>query len=102
MLNKDIDKILYDEDGKVCGVQSGTEVAKAKMVICSPSYVINTGNAKKVKVIGKVIRCICILNHPIPHTKDVPSVQIILPQKQTGRNSGLFIIYFSLKIFSLS
>lgn len=44
MLNTDIDKIIYDESGKVCGVQSGNQIAQCKMVVCDPSYVIKTGN----------------------------------------------------------
>lgn len=44
------------------------------MVICSPSYAINTGNKEHVKPLGKVIRAICIMDHPIPNTKDTPSV----------------------------
>jgi len=88
MLNKDIDKIEYDEDGMVKAVVSGSEVCKTKMVICSPSYVLKTGNPGKVKSIGKVIRTICIMDHPIPNTNKFASVQIIIPQRQTGRNSG--------------
>lgn len=88
MLNKDIDKVLFDESGKVCGVQSGEEIAKCKMVICHPSYMLNTGNAGKVKVAGKAIRCICILDHPIPDCAKYPSLQLIIPQRQVGRNSG--------------
>merc|ERR550525_2256294 len=38
MLNKPVDGFEYDADGKVCGVRSGEEVAKAKVVICDPSY----------------------------------------------------------------
>jgi len=53
------------------------------MVICAPSYAIKTGLATKVKPVGKAIRCICIMDHPIPGTgpkgKEVPSVQIIIP-----------------------
>ena len=37
---------------------------------------------------GQVVRCICLLDHPIPNTKDALSTQIIIPQKQVGRNSG--------------
>lgn len=88
MLNKDIDKILYGEDGQVNAVVSGSEVCKTRMVICSPSYVLKTGNASKVKAIGQVIRCICLMDHPIPNTNNLPSVQIILPQRQLGRASG--------------
>jgi Rab GDP dissociation inhibitor len=95
MLNKDIDKVLFDEEGKVCGVQSGTEIAKTKMLICNPTYMINSGLNQKVKSIGKVIRCICIMDHPIPGTKDLPSVQVIIPQKQTGRKSDIYVMMVS-------
>jgi len=74
MLNKDIDKILFDEDGKVCGVQSGTEKSECKMVICGPTYAINCGLQDRVKSTGKIIRVICLMDHPIPKTKDVPSI----------------------------
>jgi Rab GDP dissociation inhibitor len=88
MLNKDIDQVLFDENGKICGVKSGDETAKCKMLICHPSYLIKTGNEKKVKSIGKVVRCICILDHPLPNTGNVPSLQMIIPQRQVGRKSG--------------
>lgn len=80
MLNQDIDKINIEE-GKVVGVQSGEQKAKCKMLICSPSYAIKCGMQAKVKSVGTVIRAICILDHPIPNTKDIPSCQIIIPQK---------------------
>jgi len=89
MLNKPIDEILFDSNGKVTGVRSGSEVAKAPLVICDPSYVKDIKG--HVKSRGKVIRSICILDHPIPNTKDSTSTQIIVPQKQTGRNSDIFI-----------
>jgi len=62
MLNKKVDKFLFDENGKVSGVQSGEEIAKTKMVICSPVYCIQAGLKDKVKKIGNIIRCICILD----------------------------------------
>ena len=89
MLNKDIDKIIYDENGKVQAVGSGNEVCKTKMVICSPSYLIKTGNQAKVKNVGKIIRVICIMDHVIPNTNNNPSAQLIIPQRQTGRKSGI-------------
>eukprot|EP00345_Euplotes_harpa_P017515 CAMPEP_0168340182 /NCGR_PEP_ID=MMETSP0213-20121227/13908_1 /TAXON_ID=151035 /ORGANISM="Euplotes harpa, Strain FSP1.4" /LENGTH=456 /DNA_ID=CAMNT_0008346363 /DNA_START=12 /DNA_END=1382 /DNA_ORIENTATION=+ len=89
MLNKSIDEILFDSNGKVTGVKSGSEVAKAPLVICDPSYVKDTKG--HVKSVGKVIRSICILDHPIPDTHDATSCQIIMPQKQTGRNSDIFV-----------
>ena len=87
MLNTPVDEILF-EDGKVCGVRSGDGVAKAPLIICDPSYV---RDLKKTKVVGKVIRAICILDHPIPDTNNVASIQIILPQKQLKRKSGKYL-----------
>jgi len=95
MLNKDIDKFIYDADGKVTGVQSGEETAKVKMVICSPSYMINTGHKDKVKTVGKVIRCICIMDHPIDNTNKSASCQIIIPQRQIGRKSDIYVMMVS-------
>jgi len=45
----------------------------------------------KVKAVGKVIRTICILDHPIPNTNDASSCQIILPQKQVNRQNDIYI-----------
>ena len=54
----------------------------------SGSSALPSGQAVKI---GKVVRCMCILNHPIPDTNDSYSCQIVLPQKQvraavTGAN----------------
>merc|ERR1740123_662510 len=81
MLHKPVDGFVYGDDGKVCGVRSGDEVAKCKMVICDPSYAAPT----KSKVMGQIIRCICILGAPIPEVKNKDgkpalSCQIIIPQ----------------------
>ena len=88
MLNRDIEEILYDENGNFKGIKSQGEEAYGKILITEPSYVQKFG---KVKSIGKVIRRICILNHSIPDTKDVASCQIILPQKQINRKNDIFI-----------
>jgi len=86
MLDKPIDEIVYNDQGEVVGVKSQGEVAKCKAVICDPSYVTN-----KVKKTGQVIRAICILNHPIPNTDDVDSVQLIIPQNQVQRKHDIYI-----------
>ena len=77
MLNTKVDEILFNGD-KVCGIKSGGESAKAPIVICDPSYV---SGLNKVKATAKVVRAICIMDHPIPHTGDAASCQVILPQK---------------------
>jgi Rab GDP dissociation inhibitor len=85
MLAKPVDEIVFD-GGKVVGVKSGGEIAKCKQVYCDPSYVPD-----KAKKIGKVVRAICLLNHPIANTNDAQSCQIIIPQKQVGRRSDIYI-----------
>jgi Rab GDP dissociation inhibitor len=92
MLSKGIDEILFDEHGKVAGVRSGSEVARAPLVLCDPSYVINIG---KVRSTGRVIRAICVLNHPIGDADNQPSGQIIIPQKQTGRSNDIYVSFVS-------
>lgn len=41
MLDKQVDEIVFDADGKVSGVRSGGEIAKCKQVYCDPSYIPN-------------------------------------------------------------
>jgi|EP00927_Polykrikos_kofoidii_P086033 Rab GDP dissociation inhibitor len=96
MLNKPVDGFVYDDDGKVCGVKSGDEVARAKQVICDPSY----AGPQKTEVKAKIIRCICILSAPIPDTKKTDgtpalSVQIILPQSQLNRKNDVYVMMVS-------
>lgn len=93
MLNNAIEEFVYDENGKVNGVKSKTgEIAKCKMVLCDPSYVLNT---KKVLKVGEIIRCICILGSPIPNTNNATSCQIIIPQKQIQRKHDVYISLIS-------
>lgn len=56
-------------------------------MICDPSYTTND----RLKPAGKVIRAICLLDHPIPNTNNATSVQIILPAKQMGRHTDMYI-----------
>ena len=80
MLNKPIEEIIM-QNGKVIGVKSEGEIARCKQLICDPSYVKDW-----VEKVGQVIRVICILSHPIKHTNDANSCQIVIPQtKSTGR-----------------
>ncbi|KAJ6366690.1 hypothetical protein OIU77_003132 [Salix suchowensis] len=76
MLNKPGCKVEFDEEGKVAGVTSEGETAKCKKV---------------VRKVGKVARAIAIMSHPIPSTDESHSVQVILPQKQLGRRSDMYL-----------
>ncbi|KAF4527252.1 hypothetical protein B566_EDAN006971 [Ephemera danica] len=85
MLDKPVDEIVL-QDGKVVGVRSGEEIAKCKQIYCDPSYVPD-----KAKKTGQVIRCICLMDHPVSNTNDALSTQIIIPQKQVGRKSDIYV-----------
>ena len=89
MLDKQIDEIVM-EGGKVVGVKSGGETAKCKQVYCDPTYCPDV-----VRKVGQVVRCICLLDHPLPNTKDSLSSQIIIPQKQVGRGSDIYVTMVS-------
>jgi Rab GDP dissociation inhibitor len=94
MLNTNVDEFLY-EDGKAVGIKAtmtGVEEmkfeTKAKMILADPSYF-----STKAKVIGHVLRAICILKHPLAGTNDSDSSQLIIPQSQVGRKNGqLYLI----------
>uniref|UniRef100_A0A6N2LNN0 Guanosine nucleotide diphosphate dissociation inhibitor n=1 Tax=Salix viminalis TaxID=40686 RepID=A0A6N2LNN0_SALVM len=79
-------KVEFDEEGKVAGVTSEGETAKCKKVVCDPSYLTN-----KVRKVGRVARAIAIMSHPIPSTDESHSVQVVLPQKQLGRRSDMYL-----------
>lgn len=86
MLDKPVDEIVK-KNGVVVGVRSGTETASCKQVFCDPTYV-----PELVHKAGQVVRCICLLDHPIPNTGDALSTQIIIPQKQVPFKVTLFSI----------
>jgi Rab GDP dissociation inhibitor len=86
MLNQDIDEILM-KDGSAYGVKTGNQMAVAKMVIGDPSYF----PPEKIRPTGLVVRCICLLNHPIPNTNNAESVQIVIPGPQVGRINDVFV-----------
>ena len=87
MLDKQVDEIVYNEEGKFAGVRSGEETVKAEMVIGDPSYFLKDKEERVIEE-GKVVRAICFLKHPIPSTDDSNSVQLIIPQNQVGRKNG--------------
>ena len=93
MLDKHIDEIVM-ENGVVVGVRSGEEIAKAKTIIGDPSYFPG-----KTRRIGKVIRAICLLQHPIPSTDNADSVQLIIPQNQVARRHGISPLTAQLKVY---
>jgi len=90
MLAKPVDKIVFNDKGEACGVVSEGETANCKFIVGDPSYFQD-----KVKKTGRVVRCICILNHTIPNTDDAKSVQIIIPQNQCKRKNDVYVFMTS-------
>lgn len=86
MLNKPDVQVNYDENGQATGVTSEGQTARASFVVGDPSYF-----PEKCRLVGKVVRAIAFLSHPIPDTNNAHSVQIILPQKQIGRRSDMYV-----------
>jgi Rab GDP dissociation inhibitor len=93
MLNTPVSSIELDESGKFVGVKSGDQIAKAPLVVGSPTYFIQKG---LVKTAGSVIRCICLLQHPIPNIAEkAKSCQIIIPQSELKRRNDVYVICVS-------
>ena len=86
MLDRPDVEVEYNEQGVAIGVTAGGETAKTKLVVGDPSYFPN-----RIIKTGQVVRAMCILSHPIPGTGDMHSAQIILPQKQVGRRSDIYV-----------
>jgi Rab GDP dissociation inhibitor len=109
MLKTVIDPITYDKEGFIEIVGGMYEMGKegaarkdepltpvktrVKKVIAAPSYFKD-----KCQIVGKVIRAICILNHPIANTDNADSCQLIIPQSQVGRKNGMWIWRIFLKL----
>ncbi|XP_034441976.1 rab GDP dissociation inhibitor beta isoform X1 [Hippoglossus hippoglossus] len=85
LLNRPVDEIVMD-NGKVKAVKSEGKLFHCKQLICDPSYV-----PSRVRKVGRVIRVICLLNHPVKNTQEANSCQIIIPQAQLNRKSDVYI-----------
>ncbi|CAG5980975.1 rab GDP dissociation inhibitor beta [Menidia menidia] len=85
LLNRTVDEIVMD-NGKVKAVKSDGKLFHCKQLICDPSYVPN-----RVRKVGRVVRVICLLNHPVKNTHEASSCQIIIPQTQLNRKSDIYI-----------
>eukprot|EP00758_Cryptobia_borreli_P008140 Tbor_TRINITY_DN5360_c2_g4::TRINITY_DN5360_c2_g4_i1::g.4155::m.4155/K17255/GDI1_2; Rab GDP dissociation inhibitor len=90
MLDTPIDKINYDENGKFQSIESKGEKATAKIIIGDPTYFMD-----KVRIVGKVIRCIIILSEPIPNINKSDSCQIIISQKEVKRQNDIYLLQLS-------
>jgi len=67
--------------------------ATAPIVIGAPTYF---AKQNLIQETGKVVRCICLLDHPIPNIAEkAKSCQIIIPQNELKRRNDIYIICVS-------
>ena len=94
MLDRPVDKILFDEKGHAKGISSKGEEAYAPIIIGDPTYFTDLD---KTKVTGRTIRAICLLNHPVACLKDktIDSANIIIPQGEVHREHDIYICFTS-------
>lgn len=100
MLHTDVDEVLY-EGGKAVGIKATMKVpgepgdgmkfqTKCSKILADPSYFPG-----KVRATGHLLKAICILNHPLDHTNNSDSLQLIIPQSQVGRKHDIYIAVVS-------
>ena len=95
MLNTPVDKVIM-EDGHAVGIESKGQKAFAKVIIGDPSYFQDIPG--KTKTNGKIVRAICLLNHPPAKCpKKVDSGNVIIPQTEVGRKHDIYICFTSNK-----
>lgn len=96
MLDRPIDRIVFDSTSNnlesllVTGVESEGKIAHCKALFCDPSYV-----PEQCVVEHHVIRAICLLEHSVPGTGQADSAQLILPQRQLGREYDVYVAVVS-------
>lgn len=86
MLNKAIDEVLFDESGRAWGVKAGEEIAKADIIVGDPSYF----HSRKTRSAGRVVRSICILDHPIA---GMSTSKQIIPFNHNSINLILYLFF---------
>ena len=84
------EEILYDDNNKFKGIKlTNGEYIYGSILISEPSYM---EKFNKVQIKQRIIRRICLTNHPIPGIGEIDSCQIIIPQNQIGRNYDIYIL----------
>jgi Rab GDP dissociation inhibitor len=87
MLRAPLQEVLFEHNvaqGVRLTLENGEpHDVRCKYIIGDPSYFPD-----RVKTTGKVLRMICIMDHPIPNTDNAHSAQVIIAAKDSGRSHG--------------
>ena len=86
LMGRPIDRVVFDEGGKACGVVSEGVEVKADCVIADASYV-----PEKVAPSHQVVRLYALLAHPPHKCKEAMSCQLIIPAEACGRKSDVYL-----------
>jgi len=86
LLDRPVDRILFDESGAACGVESEGVQVKADCVIAGPEYVED-----RVEESYKVVRLFAVLAHPPNMCKEATSCQCIFPAQQCDRKNDVYM-----------
>uniref|UniRef100_A0A0A9YWE2 Putative secretory pathway GDP dissociation inhibitor 1 n=1 Tax=Lygus hesperus TaxID=30085 RepID=A0A0A9YWE2_LYGHE len=100
MLGQPIEKFVYNEDGTINGVvlQNHPGTIRTKRIIAQPNYLLKE-NPSKVRMQGRIIRCIVIFTGTVANTNNAASCQIILPSKEICRQHDIYIAVLSNTLY---
>lgn len=88
LLGRPIDRVLYDEQGRACGVVSEGVEVRADCVVAAPEYV---GPALAPPAY-RVVRLYALLSHAPKLCKETRSCQLLLPAEAAGRKSDVYMV----------
>lgn len=86
LLERPVDRILYDESGAACGVESEGVEVKGDCVVAGPEYA-----AGMVEEGYKVVRLFAVLAHAPNLCKEATSCQLLLPAQEVDRENDVYL-----------
>jgi len=87
LLGRRIDGILYDAEGRACGVTSDGVSVRAGCVVAGPEHV-----PEAVEVDYTVVRLYAVLSHAPNKCKDARSCRLLIPGSQVGRKHDIHLV----------
>eukprot|EP01063_Lacrimia_lanifica_P022223 TRINITY_DN29885_c0_g1_i1.p1 TRINITY_DN29885_c0_g1~~TRINITY_DN29885_c0_g1_i1.p1 ORF type:complete len:445 (+),score=174.02 TRINITY_DN29885_c0_g1_i1:100-1434(+) len=90
-LGASVGRMHFDAKDGFTGITIGEKTVKAHFAVGDPTYFPD-----RVRQIGEVARCICLMDHPVKETK-TQSCQIIIPHTQCkpARSHDVYVMQLS-------
>ncbi|KAL1514802.1 hypothetical protein AB1Y20_003888 [Prymnesium parvum] len=86
LLDRPIDRIVFDDSGAACGVESEGVEVKCGCVVAAPEYVPD-----RVTESHKVVRLYAVLAHAPNLCKEATSCHLVIPAQECGRSNDIFL-----------